>query len=66
MILLEDKILCTKLTLSNIFVIFNKIKLSVQGPNENILSFINKLVEFQKEKALWKNKAQEGNWKSFS
>ena len=35
--LLEDKIWCAKLAyLSDIFVIFNKINSSIEGPNENI------------------------------
>ena len=61
--LLKDKIWCTKLAyLSDIFVIFNNINLSIQGPNVNILNSTDKLVGFQKQITLWKNKTQ----KSFS
>ncbi|GFV63861.1 SCAN domain-containing protein 3 [Trichonephila clavipes] len=64
--LLEDKIWCTKLAyLSDIFVIFNNINSSMQGPNENILNSTNKLVGFKKQITLWKNKAQEGNLEKF-
>jgi len=64
--LLEDKIWCTKLAyLSDIFVIFNSINSSIQGPNENILNSTDKLVGFQKQITLWKNKAQEGNLEKF-
>ncbi|UYV69664.1 hypothetical protein LAZ67_7000157 [Cordylochernes scorpioides] len=65
-LLLEDKIWCTKLAyLSDIFVIFNKINSSIQGPNENILTSTDKLVGFQKQITLWKKKAQEGNLERF-
>ncbi|GFU10156.1 SCAN domain-containing protein 3 [Trichonephila clavipes] len=64
--LLEDKIWCTKLAyLSDIFVIFNNINSSMQGPNENILNSTDKLVGFKKQITLWKNKAQEGNVEKF-
>ncbi|GFU40227.1 SCAN domain-containing protein 3 [Trichonephila clavipes] len=64
--LLEDKIWCTKLDyLSDIFVIFNNINSSMQGPNENILNSTDKLVGFKKQITLWKNKAQEGNLEKF-
>ncbi|GFT07556.1 SCAN domain-containing protein 3 [Trichonephila clavipes] len=64
--LLEDKIWCTKLAyLSDIFVIFNNINSSMQGPNENILNSTDKLVGFKKQITLWKNKAQEGNLEKF-
>ena len=64
--LLKDKILCTKLAyLSEIFIIFNNINSSIQGPNENILNSTDKLVGFQKQITLWKNKAQEGNLEKF-
>ena len=63
---LQDKIWCTKLAyLSDIFVIFNNINSSIQGPNENILNSTNKLVGFQKQITLWKNKAQKGNLEKF-
>ncbi|GFS75908.1 WD repeat-containing protein 60 [Trichonephila clavipes] len=63
---LEDKIWCTKLAyLSDIFVIFNNINSSMQGPNENILNSTDKLVGFKKQITLWKNKAQEGNLEKF-
>ncbi|GFU53672.1 SCAN domain-containing protein 3 [Trichonephila clavipes] len=53
--LLEDKIWCTKLAyLSDIFVIFNNINSSMQGPNENILNLNDKLVGFKKQITLWK------------
>ncbi|GFS84105.1 SCAN domain-containing protein 3 [Trichonephila clavipes] len=46
--LLEDQIWCTKLAyLSDIFVIFNNINSSMQGPNENILNSTDKLVGFK-------------------
>ncbi|UYV81214.1 hypothetical protein LAZ67_20000353 [Cordylochernes scorpioides] len=65
-LLLEDKIWCTKLAyLSDIFVIFNKINSSIQGPNENILTSTDKLVGFQKQITLWKKKVQEGNLERF-
>ncbi|GFT02645.1 SCAN domain-containing protein 3 [Trichonephila clavipes] len=64
--LLEDKIWCTKLAyLSDIFVIFNNINSSMQGPNENILNSNDKLVGFKKQITLWKNKVQEGNLEKF-
>ncbi|GFS73024.1 SCAN domain-containing protein 3 [Trichonephila clavipes] len=64
--LLEDKIWCTKLAyLSDIFVIFNNINSSMQGPNENILNSTDKLVGLKKQITLWKNKAQEGNLEKF-
>ncbi|GFW75755.1 SCAN domain-containing protein 3 [Trichonephila clavipes] len=64
--LLEDEIWCTKLSyLSDIFVIFNNINSSMQGPNENILNSTDKLVGFKKQITLWKNKAQEGNLEKF-
>ncbi|GFX05790.1 SCAN domain-containing protein 3 [Trichonephila clavipes] len=64
--LLEDQIWCTKLAyLSDIFVIFNNINSSMQGPNENILNSTDKLVGFKKQITLWKNKAQEGNLEKF-
>lgn len=64
--LLEDKIWCAKLAyLSDIFVIFNNINSSMQGPKENILNSTDKLVGFQKQITLWKNKAQEGYLEKF-
>ncbi|GFU91380.1 SCAN domain-containing protein 3 [Trichonephila clavipes] len=60
--LLEDKIW---LTYQTIFVIFNNINSSMQGPNENILNSTDKLVGFKKQITLWKNKAQEGNLEKF-
>ncbi|GFT10364.1 SCAN domain-containing protein 3 [Trichonephila clavipes] len=64
--LLENKIWCTKLAyLSDIFVIFNNINSSMQGPNENILNSTDKLVGFKTQITLWKNKAQEGNLEKF-
>ncbi|GFW12759.1 SCAN domain-containing protein 3 [Trichonephila clavipes] len=56
----------TKLAyLSDIFVIFNNINSSMQGPNENILNSTDKLVGFKKQITLWKNKAQAGNLEKF-
>ena len=64
--LLEDEIWCTKLAyLSDIFVIFNNINSSIQGPNENILKSTDKLLGFKKQITLWKKKAQEGNLEKF-
>lgn len=64
--LLEDELWCAKLAyLSDIFVIFNNINTSMQGPKENILNSTDKLVGFQKQVTLWKNKAQEGNLEKF-
>ena len=64
--LLQDKIWCTKLAyLSDIFVIFNNINSCIQGPNENILNSTDKLVGFQIQITLWKNKAQKGNLEKF-
>ena len=64
--LLEDQIWCTKLAyLSDIFVFFNNINSRMQGPNENILNSTNKLVGFQKQITLWKNKAQKSNLEKF-
>lgn len=38
----------------------------MQGPNENILNSIDKLVGFQKWRTLWKNKAQRSNLEKFA
>ncbi|GFU69637.1 SCAN domain-containing protein 3 [Trichonephila clavipes] len=64
--LLENKIWCTKLAyLSDIFVIFNNINSSMQGPNENILNSTDKMVGFKKQITLWGKKAQENNLEKF-
>lgn len=44
--LLEDKIWCIKLAyLSDIFVVFNNMNSSMQGPNENILNSTDKPIQ---------------------
>ena len=64
--MLEDKIWCAKLAyLSDIFVIFNNINSGIQGSNENMLDSTDKLVGFQKQITLCKNKAEKDNLEKF-
>ncbi len=51
--------------LIEIFAQLNSINTSMQGRDENILTLTDKLVSFKKKVLIWKNRAEDGNFKTF-
>ena len=63
---LSDDHWCSKLAyLADIFHKLNLLNSGMQGRNENILSFTDKIIAFQKKLAIWKKRIAAGNLEMF-